>query len=153
MPNTPVTRGDVAELAKQVGQLQREVHGLVQTVSSGLGERPTTTDVRRGRKRFARWALAVLLVASVLQVLTIGTIVSRCFLVPPQGFTYTICSAIPGYSKTERDSKDNLSKFTKLLGEIPKNAQVNQQQQAEIARQQREIAHLRAVLRRHGIKA
>lgn len=151
MPNTPVTRGDVAVLASQVGQLQQDVHGLLQTIKDGLAERPTNVDIKRDRHRFIVWALIVLLASTVLTVLTFGAIVSRCFLVVPNGAFYTICSAIPGYTHVENENKRNLEHFHQLLAQIPKNHQATQYHQQEIVRNRQEIDRIKADLRRHGL--
>lgn len=168
MPKTPVnvTRGEVAELAGQVGSLQREVHSLIgtmkevvvkseeakQTAETTAETAVTEDNVAAARRRFVIWGLILLLFSTLITIGVITTTVSECFLnqthvvrtahgkkieVGPGGTWGTICGWIPGYSDTMRQQQGNLDRFKGVLGEIPKNTQENRQQDKRLTRIER----------------
>lgn len=172
MPSQPVrvTRGEVAELAGQVGGLQREVHDLIGILNNAVKQseqakkdaaaaqeaakaNPTRAEVNAYRKRFIGWALVVLLLSTFVTVGVITTTVSECFL------NQSHVSVVNGKKVVELGPGGT---WGTMCGWIPGYRDAmrkgNQQQRQfgdllkEIPQNHREIVHLKKVLRRHGIR-
>lgn len=156
MPTRPVSRAEVAELAGQVGSLQGEVHRafdlFAQASERARAAQVTAANARTAvdatiaaRRRFIVWALIILLLSMVVTVVSLGTIVSRCFINVPQSGVYRVaCDAIPGYDAAIKKQNVQLGQFNDLLQQIPRNRQ-------QVEQEQQEIARLKAALRAHGI--